>query len=342
MSEEWVSLMGEDVTLRRVNEGEGSFAEMGIVVCCEKIVMRTIDTEIIIDLISELRAEIGKGDVVPGLELALRNSRPGDHLRVRIQPKFAWGLESRIASSLELPSLPPNSAVEYELHVLKHTSAEREYPDDAERQCLFSALLRKDAGNNWFKFGEYARAGRAYSEGVELAEGAPTGDPSGEVAAELRRVRRDCLNNLAAAHLGSGEMLKARATCIRVLEDDPRNVKALLRAAKASLGLSEYDECELCLDRAEAMDPMNAALTVERQRLAHARKRHREQLKAMSKKMHSKLFPKTARDVEPTAAVETVAAPKEAGAGERSLLLIGTSVAVLAISLAIAYYLAYV
>ena len=34
---------------------------------------------------------------------------------------------------------------------------------------------------------------------------------------------------------------------MRVLELEPSNVKALMRAAKASLALHEYEECDVCL-----------------------------------------------------------------------------------------------
>lgn len=44
-----------------------------------------------------------------------------------------------------------------------------------------------------------------------------------------------CLNNMAACQLKLGENAKAKEVCIRVLEVDPGNQKALLRAAKAAL-----------------------------------------------------------------------------------------------------------
>ena len=44
-----------------------------------------------------------------------------------------------------------------------------------------------------------------------------------------------CLNNMAAAQLRMGENSKAKDICVRVLEMDPNNHKALLRAAKAAL-----------------------------------------------------------------------------------------------------------
>jgi hypothetical protein len=42
----------------------------------------------------------------------------------------------------------------------------------------------------------------------------------------------DCLNNLAACHLGNKDPFKAREACIKVLEMDRSNKKGLLRAGK--------------------------------------------------------------------------------------------------------------
>ena len=57
-----------------------------------------------------------------------------------------------------------------------------------------------------------------------------------------------CLNNLSACHLSMKEYAKAKDLCVRVLEVEPDNLKALVRGAKAALALHEYDECSLCLE----------------------------------------------------------------------------------------------
>ena len=222
---EWRPLMGEDV-LMRVKSGPRSdlpVAEVGTVVRCRDVSLRLVGGDApgeVLETTPSLDAEIGKADVVPGLELALRNSREGEVLQVRIAPKFAFGPAER-PSPGELPPLPPNSTVQYELVVWKHTSAAREFPASPEQQLLFSSVIRKEAGNRWFSFREFGRAGRAYSEAVQLTESSESAS-----LAELLRTRVDCLNNLAAVHLNVGEFLKAREACVRVLENDPQNTKA--------------------------------------------------------------------------------------------------------------------
>lgn len=56
-----------------------------------------------------------------------------------------------------------------------------------------------------------------------------------------------CLNNLSACYLSMKDYTKAKETCVQALQLEPDNVKALIRASKASLALHEYEECALCL-----------------------------------------------------------------------------------------------
>ena len=91
-----------------------------------------------------------------------------------------------------------------------------------------------------------------------------------------------CLNNLAACYISQKEFMKAKEICTRVLELSPNNVKALLRAAKASLALDLYEECELCLNAVQSVEPDNAAALKEKERLGIAIKQYKRQEKAMA------------------------------------------------------------
>jgi tetratricopeptide (TPR) repeat protein len=62
---------------------------------------------------------------------------------------------------------------------------------------------------------------------------------------EVVGVYVSCLNNMAAAQLRLGENAKAKDICVRVLEMDPGNHKALLRAAKAALATHVRDRSKV-------------------------------------------------------------------------------------------------
>eukprot|EP00980_Cylindrotheca_fusiformis_P030728 scaffold25316_cov215-Cylindrotheca_fusiformis.AAC.1 len=52
---------------------------------------------------------------------------------------------------------------------------------------------------------------------------------------QVQQVMLDSLNNIVAVYLRQKEFHKAKQAAVEVLKQDPKNVKALLRAAKASL-----------------------------------------------------------------------------------------------------------
>ena len=98
---------------------------------------------------------------------------------------------------------------------------------NAERDiALAESTLRKDCGNRWFSYADFNRAGRAYSKGVEIAEGflkrseVSEGDAEGgsqptplnqlDPDGALMNMYITCLNNLAATLLSKGENLKAK------------------------------------------------------------------------------------------------------------------------------------
>jgi tetratricopeptide (TPR) repeat protein len=140
-------------------------------------------------------------------------------------------------------------------------------------QALTELQQRKEAGNRWFSFADFSRSARAYSKATQIAdryfngnansntpqqalqgvtgEGG-TGEAEAALAAaekakeaqrrtfqpgdeEVVAVYVSCLNNMAACQLHLGDNAKVKDICIRVLEIDPANHKALLRAAKAAL-----------------------------------------------------------------------------------------------------------
>ena len=148
---------------------------------------------------------------------------------------------------------------------------------------LADTELRRICGNRWFSYGDYPKAKKSYARGVELAqaylsnEQGPENENENENEAQVTELVDDnvvdketldqdipdidsvnrghlvvslisCLGNLAACHLSMKEYTKTKEICVRVLELEPDNIKALIRAAKASLALHEYDECALCLE----------------------------------------------------------------------------------------------
>jgi len=398
----WQELMGVGIVMKHVSPlhaSRGPTAEVGTTVTC-KVIGRMLEgvlppttysssssaittlnaASIPFEKFDCLSVTIDQQDVIPGLELALRHSCKGDHLFVRCAPKFAYGITGRQATALS-PEVPPETAVEYEVEVLDHSSGNLSAaPLSHARQCAYDINLRKEAGNRWYSYGDFRRASQSYNKGIKLAEGllgntvgpilsSPHSNDDKKEAVDEQGYRDQifqlwmaCLNNCAACKISLKEYRIAKDICTSILEQDPRNIKALLRAGKASLELDEFEECNLCISTVLQIDPNNVVARNEMKRLRLAEKEYNSKSKLMASKMAQKLFsPLVSRSAgetsSSTSSSTTTTTTTTATVGESlsttatiarvdrtvtsfsSLLLLGTSLLVVLVSLLLAFYL---
>jgi tetratricopeptide (TPR) repeat protein len=108
---------------------------------------------------------------------------------------------------------------------------------------------RKESGNRWFKFQNFSLAANAYEKGALIAAAYMKLNEKNDFdKKKMTELYIACLNNLAACHISRGNMIRAKAETKKVLEIDPTNVKALLRTARASLAIQDWDDCQNCLE----------------------------------------------------------------------------------------------
>lgn len=461
-------LMGKDLITQRLRQGQGEMAEMGVMVVCNLrgyfysfLEKRRLSDEAF-EEVRDQTFQIGEGDAVPGLELALRHSRKGEVIKVTIASKFGYGYLGRcyapaddnnnnsklILSENMEPILvakptkngpvpiPPNTDLEYEIEIVDQlpegyiapnivSKMEKELQScgDDEHQkngivhryhTLQSMAARKDAGNRWFSYLDYARAARAYSKATQVAQSyfnpetekkQTVGETLEDTAQRIEQQEREkekpvdqddkdlvevyvaCLNNLAACKLSMKDYGATKDLCVQVLQFSPFNAKALLRAAKATLALDAYEECEACLKRVFSIPDLDestkTAAKLEQQRLRKAVADYKARSKEMQKNIATKLFAqqqkaasvKTVKESSPdllpssaksTAAGEELSESKPIAATTNSepndhqatmsssastntkaetkkpannlMILVGTSLAIIVISIVCAYY----
>ena len=138
--------------------------------------------------------------------------------------------------------------------------------------------------------------GRCYSKGAQTAENylkSPDTDSQGNVTdgnkSDVLNAYITCLNNLSACYISQKEYLKAKDVCTQIIELSPNNIKALLRAAKSSLALDLYEECELCLDTVLSIEPTNEAAKKEKVKLRSVVKQYKLKEKEMAVRTIQKL-----------------------------------------------------
>jgi tetratricopeptide (TPR) repeat protein len=138
----WEEIMGKDLVLKKLRNGEGNTAEMGTVVRCDLRGYFVVDGTPAEKPFEEWSAQsfkVGENDAVPGIEMAVRFSRVGDLMRVRFKSKFGYGYVGRPpvqrnessengkqadgeseAAKTTIVAIPPDSDLEYEISVTAH------------------------------------------------------------------------------------------------------------------------------------------------------------------------------------------------------------------------------
>ena len=237
---------------------------------------------------------LGDGDVVPALELALRQLKCGERAKVRSEPRFAYGGLGRPAAAPGDRELAADTAVEFELelHALGSrdaVAAMRPQERAAEGQ------LKREIGNEHFRCRDYHKAARCYSVALKAVDGllaeSEEGEPAPGVDADaVLTLMVDCGNNMAACQLKLGDAKKAEEACIAVLQIDAANVKALYRAGIAARTQHKFDEAGLALEKALALEPGNRDVLRETRQLKLKIREYKEKDRKMAQAMGGKLF----------------------------------------------------
>lgn len=241
---------------------------------------------------------LGNGDVLPGLEMAVRFLKLNQCGIVKCHSKFAYGPYGRCAVAgkgtrtststhnkgsmntlsppLRVPAIPPNTDVIYKVKIKSILSQnDMKTKSNTFQIKLFQQM--KNIGNHYYKYdwinndsdaddkknnankndnmnGGHGKikALKLYNDiskdGISLLEHLEHGS---DERRQVFFIVVDSLNNIAAVHLREKDYRKAKDAAARAIELDPYNLKALCRAAKATLMIGEFEECKMALSAAE-------------------------------------------------------------------------------------------
>ena len=215
---------------------------------------------------------VGDGDILPALEMACRFMEAGQTATVWSHSKYAMGPGTRSSQDGKV-QVPHHSNVMYELTVVQKVM------DTSRLNPYFTiqkALTKKNIANDIYQ-SEWcpppkdatkdpdcsvamSRAIRLYQKASKEMETLLNGTYFQQVEkdhpqrGQSKQVMLDSLNNIAAVYLRQKEYHKAKQSAIEVLKQDNKNMKGLLRAAKASLldPASTFEEVKAALDAAES------------------------------------------------------------------------------------------
>lgn len=173
--------------------------------------------------------------------------RKGEKALIHAKSKYGFGPFGRknvgFGGEVEVPG---DADIEYEAEVTEiyPTFNPKEAPTVTR---LTEAGLKKQIGNGHFHHEDYNRAIRCYQSAVKSLDPAEVDEEEeGEEAMkEVIKVYCDISNNLAMALMKLERYKDACEVCVKVIELDPNNTKALYRGGMASMEQVGTDDRQL-------------------------------------------------------------------------------------------------
>lgn len=205
---------------------------------------------------------LGNGDILPGLEMAIRFLKLNECGVVKCHSKYAYGPYGRKSfteSNSVIPELPPHANVIFKVKIKNIISQDDEQTKTASFIVkVFNEM--KSIGNHYYKYdwvdpdggSGKVRALKLYNtvcrEGTTLLQDL---DHGSKERREALFIVVDSFNNISAVYMREKEYRKAKDAAANAIQLDPYNLKALCRAAKAAMMVGEFEECKMALETAE-------------------------------------------------------------------------------------------
>eukprot|EP00736_Rhodelphis_marinus_P013852 Rmarinus@m.29284 len=224
----------------------------------------------------EAEVTIGDGMVLVGIEKAIESMKKGEKCSLRVfSPAYLQPLDPSDC----VMAVPPTPPVTYALELLSFKKAQEPYELTDETDKIAVAETKKAEGNALFKAGKWLRAQQKYNRALKFLDSCYK-DKERASAAKI-----PCQLNLAATQLRLGDNKVAIATCNKVLDADPNNVKAHFRRGQALLALDELARALDDLTKALSLDGENAAIAKEIQKCKQRMKAQDSKDRAVFSKM---------------------------------------------------------
>lgn len=189
---------------------------------------------------------LNRGQLIPGFEAAIQTMRLNETASFLIHATKAYGQAGCGAD------IPPNSNLIFEIELLSFSEKERELDELNGDELILYAQDKKNDGNLAIKEKKYENAIKSYEDGIKAmsmdAVRMMTDNKVLENALQL---------NLALANINIENFGAARKACQTVLDNDPKNVKAIYRLSLAYVGLGMLEEAKKDIYKLCREDPKN-------------------------------------------------------------------------------------
>lgn len=216
------------------------------------------------------RFTLGKGEMLPGLEIGIKSMAIGENARFIIKPELAYrdmGCPPRI---------PPKATIIFDVHLVKYFSEETclIFDEDNLDPNRFNKVLVEVKklhieGNEQFKLKMYDKAIFKYNRAKELLH--ITGCDSEDKEIEMMKYLNKLYTNLSICYLKHCAFNKVCRMGMEAMNYSDRfskhNAKLFFNWGKALRLLKNFSEAKIKLEKCLKLEPHNIAIQYEIQML---------------------------------------------------------------------------
>jgi len=215
------------------------------------------------------------------------NDHDGSHSVIQLFEQYWLSLKNELAQlcpqafeKIREMDEQRKKEVEEAERVAKLNSDSKDKQPRTDKQRIQFAEKKKLQGNSIFKEFDYAGAASAYATAVGYLEEVY------EETEETKALKISLYSNLAACFLKLDKINRAIDNCKKVLQLDPKNVKAMFRQGQGLIKLKDWDQAEKVLNSSLELEPSNAEVKRELEKV----KKEIQKQKEKEKKMYSAMF----------------------------------------------------
>ncbi|OWF50262.1 Peptidyl-prolyl cis-trans isomerase FKBP6 [Mizuhopecten yessoensis] len=209
-----------------------------------------------------IKKQLGKGQLVEGLELGLSTMKKGELSRFIITYDYAFG---KLGCA---PRIPPESTVMYEVELLsfiEHAGLdEYNFLTEEEKRNLKFDQLRKvyieerQHGKQFFDANQYGKAFRHYRKAATVLEEYRLKDDEEE--REQQQMLLKMYHHMALCSNKMTNPGRCINYCKKMMEIQPQNASALYFYGKSLHQQQEFDRARSYLVKAQRLEPNNRSI----------------------------------------------------------------------------------
>ncbi|XP_054740132.1 peptidyl-prolyl cis-trans isomerase FKBP8 isoform X1 [Anastrepha obliqua] len=237
---------------------------------------------------------VGDFEVVQGLDMAIPLMNVGEVAEISIDARFAYGNLGFKNETNESASIPPDSKLIYEVHLLDSKSEDFSDLKSLEIRRKYGTS-KKERANFWYNRNEFNTAIQLYRRALDYLDDRD-GDPDAALDKEdlelsnsdLQTLLEDRLivyNNLAMAQIKISAFDAALKSVENVLRCQPNNSKALYRKGRILEGKGDTKGAISLLQKAATLEPDSKAIQQDLAKLIIKARREEHNEKEMYQKM---------------------------------------------------------